>query len=142
MDANIAGQAQASTRERAEQMLDDFTTRLLSIDPCDMVYAFEASRHYNPAPTLLQIVAPLSAVNSADDQVNPPELLELEKGVKRLQQAGRDARAVVLPVSADTRGHGSHTIAALWQDELEALLARAKAARTSIQPNSAGKPRL
>ena len=90
-----------------------------------MVYAFEASRNYNPAPMLLQIVAPLTAVNSAEDQVNSPELFELEKGVERLQQAGRDARAVVLPVSAETRGHGSHTIAALWHDVLVALLQRA-----------------
>jgi homoserine O-acetyltransferase len=76
-------------------MLDDMTTRLLRHDPCDMVYAFEASRNYDPAPTLLQIVAPLTAVNSADDQVNPPELMELEKGVRRLAEAGKDARAVV-----------------------------------------------
>jgi homoserine O-acetyltransferase/O-succinyltransferase len=126
-------------------MLDNLTTRLLAnLDPCDMVYAFEASRNYNPAPMLLQIVAPLTAVNSADDQVNPPELFELEKGVERLQQAGRDARAVVLPVSAETRGHGSHTIAALWQDELDALLQRAKAARAGTQDgdDSVSGPRL
>ena len=119
-------------------MLDDLTAALLVIDPCDMIYAFEASRFYNPAPTLLEIVAPLTAVNSADDQVNPPELLELEKGVKRLQKAGRDARAVVLPVSADTRGHGTHTIAALWQNELEALLQRAKAARAESWGSGVG----
>ena len=126
-------------------MLDNLTTRLLAnLDPCDMVYAFEASRYYNPTPMLLQIVAPLTAVNSADDQVNPPELLELEKGVERLQRAGRDARAVVIPVSAETRGHGSHTIAALWQDELEALLQRAKAVRTGMPGgvDSASGPRM
>ena len=119
-------------------MLDDLTAALLAIDPCDMVYAFEASRYYNPAPTLLQIEAPLTAVNSADDQVNPPELLELEKGVERLRQAGRDARAVVLPVSAKTRGHGTHTIAALWQNELEALLKNDKVARARSQGSGIG----
>jgi homoserine O-acetyltransferase len=31
-------------------------------------------------------------------------------------------RAVVMPLSDKTRGHGSHTIAALWKDQLEALL--------------------
>ena len=119
-------------------MLDDLTAALLAIDPCDMVSAFEASRYYNPAPTPLQIIAPLTAVNSADDQINPPELMELEKGVKRLQQAGRDARAVVLPVSTETRGHGTHTIAALWQKELEALLQRAKATRAGSQDSGIG----
>ena len=105
-----------------------------------MVYAVEASWYYNPAPTPLQIIAPLTAVNSADDQINPPELMELEKGVKRLQQAGRDARAVVLLVGTETRGYGTHTIAALWQDELEALVQRAKkAARAGSQGSGIGQ---
>ena len=64
-------------------MLDEITARLLRHDPCDMVFAFEASREYNPAPTLLQIVAPLTAVNTADDQVNPPELREARADVER-----------------------------------------------------------
>ena len=65
-------QKQASTRVQAEAMLDALIERLLQHDPCDMIYAFEASRHYNPATDLLKIIAPLTAVNSADDQVNPP----------------------------------------------------------------------
>ena len=68
-------QRQAPTRLQAEEMLEDLTTRLLGHDPCDMVYAFEASRHYNPWPHLAAIEAPLIAVNSADDQVQPDRLL-------------------------------------------------------------------
>ena len=58
-------------------------------------------------------------------QVNPPELRALEAGVGKMVEGGRDAEAVVLPVSGETRGHGSHTIAALWQSHLERLLRRA-----------------
>jgi homoserine acetyltransferase len=63
----------APTREEAEEMLDKLVERYLSImDANDMIYAFESSRFYNPAPHLAKIKAPLLAVNSADDQVNPP----------------------------------------------------------------------
>jgi homoserine O-acetyltransferase len=70
----------APTREEAEEMLDKLVERYLSImDANDMIYAFESSRFYNPAPHLAKNKAPLLAVNSADDQVNPPELGLMEK---------------------------------------------------------------
>ena len=58
------------------------------------------------------------AVNSAEDLINPPELGILEREIKRVKHG----RAAVLPLSDQTRGHGSHTIAALWQDYLAELL--------------------
>jgi homoserine O-acetyltransferase len=57
-------------------------------------------------------------VNSADDLINPPELGILEREIKRVPQG----RAVVIPFSEHTHGHGSHTWAALWQVYLEELL--------------------
>ena len=33
-----------------------------------------------------------------------------------------EGRAIVMPMSDKTRGHGSHTLAALWKDELVKLL--------------------
>ena len=87
-----------------------------------MLYALEASRDYDPGPALEKIVAPLVAINFADDLINPPELGILEREIKRVPHG----RAVVIPFSAQTRGHGSHTLAALWKRELEALLAPAK----------------
>jgi homoserine O-acetyltransferase len=83
-----------------------------------MLYALEASRDYDPGPGLEKIRAPLLAINSADDLINPPELGILEREIKRVPKG----RAVVLPLSDKTRGHGSHTIAALWKSELETLL--------------------
>jgi homoserine O-acetyltransferase len=87
-------------------------------DANDLLYQIEASRDYDPGPNLEKIRAPLIAVNSADDLINPPELGILEREIKRV----RRGQAVVLPLSPETRGHGSHTIARLWKQYLEELL--------------------
>jgi len=83
-----------------------------------MLYQFDASRFYNPAPNLERIVAPLLAINSADDQINPPELGIMEREIGRVKRG----RYVLIPISDRTRGHGTHTLAALWKDELARLL--------------------
>ena len=83
-----------------------------------MLYALEASRDYDPGPELEKIRAPLLAINSADDLINPPELGILEREIKRVPHG----RALLIPLSEKTRGHGSHTIAALWKDDLVRLL--------------------
>lgn len=88
-------------------------------DANDVLYAVEASRDYDPGPGLGRIQAPLIAVNFADDLINPPELGILEREVRRVPKG----KAVVLPYSERTRGHGSHTVAALWKEHLLALLA-------------------
>ena len=87
-----------------------------------MLYAVEASRDYDPGPDLEKIRAPLLAINSADDLINPPELGILEREIKRVPHG----RAVVIPLSDKTRGHGSHTLAALWKDQLLELLKRSE----------------
>src|SRR5881396_3187778 len=84
----------------------------------DVLYAVEASHDYDPGPNLEKIRAPLLAINSADDLINPPELGILEREIKRVPKG----RAVLIPLSDKTRGHGSHTIATLWKDELMSLL--------------------
>lgn len=84
-----------------------------------MIYHFDASRDYNPASKLEAIKAHLLAVNSADDQINPPKLGIAEREIKRV----KNGKFVLLPISDETRGHGSHTIAALWQKYLAELLA-------------------
>ena len=100
-------------------MLDKFVADIVKTDDAnDVLYALEASRDYDPGPNLEKIHAPLLAINSADDLINPPELGILEREIKRVPHG----RAVVIPLSDKTRGHGSHTIAALWKDQLEALL--------------------
>jgi homoserine O-acetyltransferase len=89
------------------------------MDANDMLYAFEASRDYDPEPLLSRIKAPLLAINSADDQVNPPELRIVERLMPRVQRG----RFVLLPISAETRGHGTHTVAAVWKAPFAEFLA-------------------
>ncbi|MEM9314003.1 MAG: alpha/beta fold hydrolase, partial [Pseudomonadota bacterium] len=94
-------QAVAPTREAAEELLEARVSRYGDLmDANDMVWAFDSSRFYDPQPHLEKITAPLLAINSADDQVNPPELgiLEAETGRAPLGEA------VVLPITSLTRG--------------------------------------
>ena len=91
---------------------------LKSADANDVLYQIEASSDYDPGPDLEQIRAPLLAINSADDLINPPELGILEREITRVAKG----RAVIIPLSPETRGHGTHTIAAVWKSYLEELL--------------------
>lgn len=113
-------QERAPTREEAEEMLNNLVDRYLSImDANDMIYAFESSRFYNPAPHLSKIKAPVIAINSADDQVNPPELGLMEKEIKKIE----DAKFVLLPITQETSGHGTHSNPQIWGEYLKELLA-------------------
>ena len=119
----VQRQAAAPDLARSDAVLDEFVANYLRTgDANDFLYALEASRDYDPAPGLGRIEAPLLALNTADDLINPPELGLLEREIKRLARG----RAVVLPLSEKTRGHGSHTLAALWKDELVRLLAESE----------------
>jgi homoserine O-acetyltransferase len=115
----VLRQKDAPTLAKTDEVLDTFVADYLKTgDANDMLYALEASHDYDPGPGLEKIRAPLLAINSADDLINPPELGILEREIKRVAKG----RAVVIPLSDKTRGHGSHTIAALWKNELERLL--------------------
>ncbi|KAI1142004.1 alpha/beta-hydrolase [Hypoxylon sp. FL0543] len=122
VSAPLRLQREGPTRDAADRWLEDqIATRVRGMDANDLVYALEASREYDPRPGLSRINVPLTAVNSADDQVNPPELGTLEREISSGMKEGL-GKAVVLPISEDTRGHGSHTIAVLWKKYLEELL--------------------
>jgi homoserine O-acetyltransferase len=112
--------AAAPTREAADAFLaQQVERRLATTDANDMLYAFEASRDYDPSPALERIRAPVLAINSADDVVNPPELGLLEPLVARVPRA----RYVLLPTTGKTRGHGTHSLPAIWKPYLAALVA-------------------
>ncbi|MCZ6794221.1 MAG: alpha/beta fold hydrolase [Planctomycetota bacterium] len=112
-------QKAAPTREAAEAMLERLVDRYASrLDANDAIYQFESSRNYDPSPHLEKIKAPLHAVNSADDQVNPPELGILEREIRRVPRG----RAVVIPIGEKTRGHGTHSLPEVWGTYLEDLL--------------------
>lgn len=113
-------QQDAPTRQQAEALLDKLIHHYAEIlDANDLIYQFEASRDYNPLPLLGKIRAPLYAVNSADDQVNPPELGILDEAIHRVPRG----RYILLPITPQTRGHGTHSLPAIWGKYLAELLA-------------------
>ena len=119
----IVRQRDMPTLARSDAALDEFVAREIKIsDANDVLYAVEASRDYDPGPALERIAAPLTAVNSADDLINPPELGILEREIVRVPRG----KAVVLPLSERTRGHGTHTLAAVWKPYLIELLQRSE----------------
>lgn len=115
----VLRQKESPTLAGTDAALDAFIAHYRkSADANDVLYAVEASHDYDPGPALESIRAPLFAVNSADDLINPPELGILQDEIKRVH----GGRAVVVPFGPDTRGHGSHTIAKLWKSYLRELL--------------------
>jgi homoserine O-acetyltransferase len=115
----VLRQKDAPTLGKTDEVLDKFVEQIVKTDDAnDVLYALEASHDYDPGPNLEKIVAPLLAINFADDLINPPELGILEREIKRVPHG----RAIVIPFSDQTRGHGSHTLAALWKDQLVDLL--------------------
>ena len=116
----VLRQAETPTLAQTDAALDAFVANYFKTgDANDYLYALEASRDYDPGPGLEKITAPLLAINFADDLINPPELGILEREIKRV----KPGRAITILFSDKTRGHGSHTVAALWKDELMHLLA-------------------
>ena len=118
----VQRQKQAPTLAQADKLLDAYVADAIEThDANDVLYALEASFDYDPAPALEKIQAPLLAINFADDLINPPELGVLEREIKRVPHG----QAIVVPASADTRGHGTHTLAAVWKAHLAEHLASA-----------------
>ncbi len=107
------------TQDAADQYLNDyFKTRMAGLDANDLLYAVNASRNYDPSPNLEKITAPVMYINSADDFINPPELGMAATEIKRV----KNARFVLIPISDETRGHGTHTRAVVWKQYLAELL--------------------
>jgi homoserine O-acetyltransferase len=114
-------QREHPTRDAADAYLAGRVERdLATRDANDLIYQLEASRNYDPLPNLERIRAPITWVNSADDFINPPEYGIAEAAARRMPSA----RYILIPRSADTRGHGTHTWACFWKGELIDLLRR------------------
>jgi homoserine O-acetyltransferase len=117
--APLVQHRQAPTRAQADSMAVAYVDRQArALDANDVIYAFEASRDYDPSAALERIAVPVLAINSADDFVNPPELGLMERLMPRV----RRGRYVLVPTSERTRGHGTHSQPAVWHDHLAAFL--------------------
>jgi homoserine O-acetyltransferase len=107
------------TRDAADKWYEDqLKARLAANDANDMLYQFASSRDYDPSGRLETITAPLLAINSADDVVNPPELGIMEKLMPRVKHG----RYILLPTTELTRGHGTHSLPAIWGKYLAEFL--------------------
>src|SRR5260370_13292006 len=105
-------QRAAPTRDSADAYISRWIdARAAATDANDMLYQFDASRDYDPSPDLERITAPVLAINSADDLINPPELGLMERLIARVPRG----RYVLISTSEITRVHGTHTVAAAWQ---------------------------
>jgi homoserine O-acetyltransferase len=112
-------QKNGPTRDAADKWYEDqIKSRVASTDANDMLYQFNASREYDPSPSLEKITAAVLAINSADDVVNPPELGLMEKLMPRVKRG----RYVLIPTSDRTRGHGTHSLPAVWGSYLSEFL--------------------
>jgi homoserine O-acetyltransferase/O-succinyltransferase len=118
--------AAAPTLAEADRQLDEYVANYMKTgDANNILYAIEASHDYDPGPGLEKIRAPLVAINFADDIINPPELRILEDAVTRVPKG----RAIVMPATEQTAGHGTHTLAAVWKQYLVELLEQSGGAR-------------
>jgi homoserine O-acetyltransferase len=117
----VRQQADWPTRATAEAALAAYG-KATPPDANDSIYQFDASRDYNPEPLLERITVPVTWINSADDMINPPGLGIAEQQVRRMP----NARFILIPESADTHGHGTHTWAKFWKADLVSLLARSE----------------
>jgi homoserine O-acetyltransferase len=117
--APLPVQESLPTRDAADRWLQDVMKRETeTLDANDLLYAVNSSRNYDPSAGLAKISVPVMFVNSADDFINPPELGIAEREIQKV----KTGKFVLLPLSEQTHGHGTHTWAALWQQYLKELL--------------------
>jgi homoserine O-acetyltransferase len=118
--APLVQHRQAPTRDSADSTIRRYVEqRFKTTDANDMLYQFDSSREYDPSPHLEQITAPVLAINSADDFVNPPELGLVERLMPRV----KNGKFVLIPISEATRGHGTHSVPSVWGAYLREFLA-------------------
>jgi len=111
-------QKKAPSRQQADDMATEMQREFVKMDANDLIYQLDASRNYNPSPYLDKIKVPLFAINSADDQINPPELGIMEQQIKKVQKG----RYILLPITDKTQGHGTNSLPAIWGKYLKELL--------------------
>jgi homoserine O-acetyltransferase len=117
----LAYQSMAPTREKADKLLDDRLAAPFTADANDYLYQWESSRDYNPAAGLERVTAALLAINSADDERNPPETGIMERELKRV----KNGRLYLIPASDQTRGHGTTGIPKFWKEQVRDFLSTA-----------------
>jgi len=117
----LAYQKMAPTREKADKLLDERLAAPFTADANDYLYQWEASSDYDASPGLARITAALLAINSADDERNPPETGLMVAALKQV----KNGRLHLIPASEETRGHGTTGMARFWKQQVQDLLQKA-----------------
>jgi homoserine O-acetyltransferase len=117
----LAYQKLAPTREAADKLLDERLAAAFPADANDTLYQWESSGDYDPSPGLERIQATVLAINSADDERNPPETGVMEREIKRI----KNASLFLIPASEETRGHFTAAFAKFWKQQVQDLLTTA-----------------
>lgn len=107
-----------STRQRADEYVQKLTRDWNDGDANDLLYKWESSQDFNPSKDLEKIKARVLAINSEDDERNPPQLGVMERELNRIP----GAQFYLIPSSKDTLGHGTTGLARLWKQELKNVL--------------------
>jgi homoserine O-acetyltransferase/O-succinyltransferase len=118
------------THEKADAAVRELRQKAEQVDANDMLYYLDSSTDYNPSPMLGRIKAPLYAINSADDVINPPELGILDREIKKVARG----RYILIPTSDETRGHGTHSRAVVWKKYLLELMAESEPHAALLDP--------
>jgi homoserine O-acetyltransferase len=115
----LALQARAPTHALADKVVDDGLAAKPPADANDFIWQWNASADYDPEPMLGRIEAPVLAINSADDERNPPQTGVMEHALTQV----KTARLYLIPASSETHGHGTTGYAKFWAAQLAEFLA-------------------
>jgi homoserine O-acetyltransferase len=114
----LAYQNEAPTAEKADRMVDERLAAPVTTDANDFIYQWQASHDYDASARLSKIEAKLLAINSVDDERNPPETGVIIDALRQV----KNGRLYLIPASVETRGHGTTGSAKFYKSELEQLL--------------------
>jgi homoserine O-acetyltransferase/O-succinyltransferase len=114
----LAYQKEAPTAKQADDTIDERLAAPVTTDANDFIYQWQASHDYDASARLSKIEAVLLAINSADDERNPPETGVTVEAVKQI----KNGRLFLIPASVETRGHSTTGSAKFYKQQLEELL--------------------
>ena len=114
----LAYQNEAPTAEKADRIIDERLAVPMTTDANDFIYQWQASHDYDASARLSKIEATLLAINSVDDERNPPETGVIIDALRQV----KNGRLYLIPASVETRGHGTTSSAKFYKQQLEELL--------------------
>ncbi len=111
----------APTNALADKIVDARLAAPMKADANDFLWAWGSSADYDAAPGLGRIEASLLAINSADDERNPPETGVMENALKQV----KNGKLYLIPASTETSGHLTTGNGKFYAKPLRDLLASA-----------------